>query len=132
MATAKYLGIFMDHSRANLIEFTEEQDLIKTIESEFTHEEKELSMSKGENRMHNKEQQMQLEYYKALGEEILNYQKVILFGPTDAKIELYNLLKEDNKFKNIMLDSASTDKLSENQQFAFVKKYFQKHLFTIL
>lgn len=132
MTAAKYLGIFMDHSKANLIEFTEEQVEFKSIESDFTQEEKEISMSKGENRMHNKEQQMQHEYYKALSEVILNYQKVILFGPTDAKIELYNLLKDDTKFKNIMLDSASTDKLSANQQFAFVKNYFQKHLFPTL
>lgn len=132
MTTAKYLGIFMDHSKANLIEFTDEQEEFKTIKSDFTHEEKEISMSKGENRMHNKEQQMQQEYYNALSDVILNYQKVILFGPTDAKIELYNLLKDDTKFKNIMLDSASTDKLSANQQFAFVKNYFQKHLFPTL
>ncbi len=132
MTTAKYLGIFMDHSKANLIEFTDEQEEFKTIKSDFTHEEKEISMSKGENRMHNKEQQMQQEYYNALSDVILNYQKVILFGPTDAKIELYNILKDDTKFKNIMLDSASTDKLSANQQFAFVKNYFQKHLFPTL
>ena len=86
MTTAKYLGIFMDHSKANLIEFTDEQEEFKTIKSDFTHEEKEISMSKGENRMHNKEQQMQQEYYNALSDVILNYQKVILFGPTDAKI----------------------------------------------
>ena len=39
--------------------------------------------------MHNKEQHEQSDYYKKLGETIKNYTEVLLFGPTDAKVELF-------------------------------------------
>ncbi len=48
--------------------------------------------------MHNKEQQQQSEYYKTLGETIKNYDDVLLFGPTNAKVELLNILKADISF----------------------------------
>ena len=44
----------MDHSIAHLIEFSENSFEIETIETKFTHEEKEKSLAKGESFMHNK------------------------------------------------------------------------------
>jgi hypothetical protein len=91
MTTAKQLGIWMDHSSAHLMEFTTEPIEANIITSKFTHQEKEHSLDKGEHLMHNKEQHQQSDYYKKLGEVIKNYEDVILFGPTDAKVELLNL-----------------------------------------
>ena len=127
MEKAKYLGIWMDHSIAYLMGFSTNPIATKIIKSKFTHEEKELSMTKGENRMHNKEQQQQGEYYKELGEVILNYEEVVLFGPTDAKVELLNILKENHHFDKIKIEVKQTDKMTENQQHAFVREYFSKH-----
>jgi hypothetical protein len=127
MEKAKYLGIWMDHSIAYLMGFSTNPIATKIIKSKFTHEEKELSMTKGENRMHNKEQQQQGEYYKELGEAILNYEEVVLFGPTDAKVELLNILKENHHFDKIKIEVKQTDKMTENQQHAFVREYFSKH-----
>ena len=101
MIKAKYLGIWMDHSTANLMDFSTNPMETKVIKSNFTHEEKELSMTKGENRMHNKEQQFQGGFYKELGEYILHYEEVLLFGPTDAKVELLNILKADHLLQSI-------------------------------
>jgi hypothetical protein len=53
-----------------------------------------------------------------------DYDEVILFGPTDAKSELYNLLKNDHHFDKIRIEVKPADKMTENQQQAFVKKYF--------
>ncbi len=78
--------------------------------------------------MHNKEQQQQAAYYKELGKVIRNYEEVILFGPTDAKVELLNLLKEDHLFAAIKIEVAQTDKMTENQQHAFVKAHFSPHI----
>lgn len=127
MKTTQYLGIWMDNSTAHIIELGQETTETGIIHSKFTHEEREQSLSKGENRMHNKEQQLQTEYYKELGEIIKNYEEVILFGPTNAKVELMNVLKEDHHFDNIKIDVKSADKMTENQQVAFVKDYFLKH-----
>ncbi|MEI9909275.1 MAG: hypothetical protein WDO71_06225 [Bacteroidota bacterium] len=74
--------------------------------------------------MHNKEQHQQSEYYRKLGEVIRNYEAVILFGPTSAKAELLNLLKADNRFTKIKIEIRQTDKMTENQQYAFVREYF--------
>ena len=124
MTTAKKLGIWMDHSNAHLTEFSSEPTGSKTIASEFTHQEKEQTLVKSEKQMHNKEQHKQSEYYKKLGEIIKNYDEVILFGPTDAKQELYNLIKTDHLFEKIKIEVKQSDKMTENQQHAFVKEHF--------
>jgi hypothetical protein len=120
------LGIWMDHSIANLMEFTTDPIETKTIESPFTHQEKEHGLVKSESLMHNKEQHEQKAFYKQLEKIISGYTDVILFGPTDAKMELYNILKADNVFANIKIEVAEADKMTENQQHAFVKKHFSK------
>lgn len=127
MVKAKYLGIWMDHSIANLMEFANNSMDIISIKTKFTHEEKEHSLSMGENKMHVKEQHQQGEYYKEIGEAILNYEEVVLFGPTNAKVELLNLLKKDHHFDDLKIEVVPADKMTVNQQIAFVKEYFSKH-----
>jgi Lhr-like helicase len=124
MKTTKKLGIWMDHTYAHLMEFSASPVETKVIASEFTHQEKMESLSKSENIMHNKKQHEQAEYYKKLGESIRNYQEVIVFGPTRAKSELLNVLRVDNRFEKIKIELKQTDKLTENQQHAFVRDYF--------
>lgn len=124
MKAKKNLGIWMDHSSAHLIEFAADTAETQIIESKFTHEEKDNSLSRSENVMHNKEQHHQAEYYKKLGEVIKNYDEVILFGPTGAKAELSNILEADNHFAKIKIEVKQTDKMTENQQHAYVREYF--------
>ena len=126
MATTKKLGIWMDHSTAHVMEFTNDPIVTKTITSKFTHEAKEHSLGKSENLMHNKEQHEQADYYKKLSEVIKNHEAVVLFGPTDAKAELLNVLRADPRFEKIKIETKSADKMTENQQHAFVKEYFSK------
>ena len=83
-------------------------------------------MGKGESLMHNKEQHQQSEYYKKLGEEIRKFDEVIIFGPTDAKAELFNILKADHRFENINIEVKQADKMTENQKHAFVIEHFSK------
>ncbi len=127
MTTANCLGIWMDHQNANLMEFTADPIRTKTIDSKFTHEAKEQTLAKGESLMHNKEQHEQADYYKQLGATIRNYNEVLLFGPTDAKVELLNTLKADHRFANIKIKIKETDKMTDNQQHAFVREYFSGH-----
>ena len=127
MKTEKNIGIWMDHSSAHLMEFTADPITTTTIESDFTHHVKEESLSKSENLMHNKEQHQQSDYYKKIGEVIKNYKEVILFGPTNAKAELFNILKADHHFENIKIEVKQADKMTENQEHAFVREYFSKN-----
>lgn len=127
MNTTKKIGIWMDHSNAHLMEFTADPITTTTINNDFTHKDKENSLGRSENLMHNREQHDQIAYYKKLGEVIRNHEEVILFGPTDAKVELLNSLNKDHRFANVKITVKQTDKMTVNQQHAFVKKYFSKH-----
>ncbi len=125
----QFLGIWMDHSTAHLMEYTRDSMQTETVESTFTHQDREETLNRSESAMHNKEQQKQRLYYKELGEIIKKYDEVVLFGPTDAKSELFNILQEDHLFDQINIGVEDADKMTENQQHAFVRGYFSKHFF---
>ena len=126
MTATKQLGIWMDHSHANIIEQTSQPVKPKTIESKFTHEEKEQSLSKSENIMHNKEKQQHTAYYKKLSDVIKNYDEVVLFGPTTAKNELANLLKNDHQFEKVHVVVKHADKMTEHEQHTFMQEHFSR------
>jgi hypothetical protein len=129
MKTAKMLGIWMDNSNAHIMELTSHNMETNIVTSAFTNEErKETLGASGEHVMHNKEQQQQSVYYKKLGDIIAGYDDVIIFGPTNAKAELCNVLKADHHFKAIKIEMQSADKMTENQEHAFVKAYFKNKL----
>ena len=75
--------------------------------------------------MHNKEKHMQAAYYKTIGEGIKTFGNVVLFGPTEAKTELYNLLRDDHQFDAIRIEIKDTGKMTEKMMHAFVKDYFK-------
>ncbi len=118
----------MDHANAHLMEFTTDPITTDIISNAYSHREKEHSLGKSEESMHNKQQQSQHEYYKKLGDIIRNYQDVVLFGPTNAKIELLNLLRADHQFEKIKLETKDSDKMTQNEQHAFVRDYFTSRL----
>jgi hypothetical protein len=127
MTTKKKIGIWMDHSTAHLIAFTNESNEVKEIDSAFTKEVKKDVMDKGQKTLHNTEQQDHEKYYRAIGAAIEDCESVILFGPTDAKTELLNQLKQDHHFDHINIQIEHTDKMTYNQEMAFVKAYFSKN-----
>lgn len=125
MKIEKKLGIWMDHSIAHIIEFTDQWNELKTIESNFTHQDKVDSLTKSESLMHNKEQQLQAEFYKKLEEIILKYDDVLLFGATNAKTELFNIIQKDHRFADIKIVVKEADKMSNTQKIFFVSDYFE-------
>ncbi len=114
----------MDHSSAHAMTFVNDSIITEIIESAFTSQDREATLSRNENIMHNKEQQQHGLYYKRIAETIKDYEKVVIFGPTNAKNELANLLKEDHHFNNIEIEVKSADKMTEHQMHTFVKSYF--------
>ncbi|WP_244214224.1 hypothetical protein [Pedobacter jejuensis] len=117
----------MNHSVANLMDYPASPILTRTVECAFTTKAKEESLTRGESTMHTKEQGEQADYYKKLGELIRKYDEVLLFGPTEAKTELYNTFKDNYLFSKIKVEIRSADKMTENQQHAFVKTYFESN-----
>jgi len=58
---------------------------------------------------------------------IKEFDDVLLFGPTSAKNELLNLLRQNHLFEKIKIELKPADKMTENQQQAFVREYFISH-----
>ena len=115
----------MDHAHAHLIEYADPM-ITKIVTSNDTHEDKGETRPEGEKRMHNRDQQLESKYYKELGELIKNYDEVLLFGPTEAKTELSNILENDKDFPKVKIEIRQTDKMTENQEHAFVRDFFSK------
>lgn len=128
MSMVKKVGVWLDHSSAHLTEFAVENEEIKILSSPFTHAQKEKTWGKNENLMHHKEQHQQAAYYKSMAEAIKGYDEVLLYGPTDAKHELFNLLKKDPHFAKTIIEVRDAGKMSENQQQAFVRDHFSKKI----
>jgi len=125
MSTIKQIGIWMDHSSARLLEFSDStKKELKTITSDFTFQDKEETLQRSESEMHNKERQRHNSYYKKIEAVIRNCDEVLLFGPTDAKVELFNLLRKNHHFDPIKIEVKTTDKMTDNQLHAFVKEHF--------
>jgi hypothetical protein len=124
MNNIKQLGIWMDHSNAYLMEFTN-NIIVQRIVSELTNHDAEFNFYKGEKLIHKKEQHLQLSFYKKIGDIIKKYQDVVLFGPTDAKNELLNLIKTDHLFEDIKIEVRNSDKMTEEQMQTFVRNYFE-------
>ena len=124
MKNTKKLGIWMDHSDAFIMELKNDTIVTSSVTSEYSHQESQTDIYKGEKLIHKKEQHLQLSYYKKISEIIRNYDEVLLFGPTDAKNELFNLIKKDHLFSKIPIEVKQSDKLTEQQMQAFVREYF--------
>lgn len=109
MTTVKKLGIWMDYSKAHLMAFSPtiiQTDLIasQTLQHEESHQ--------------------QVIYLKKIGEIILNYEEVILFGSTDAKLDLLYIIINDYRFANVKIQIKQTSLMTENQKHCFVRDYF--------
>ena len=124
MQNPKKIAVYLDHYQAILFNFGITAIEFKSIDSDFNFQDLKEIKQKGESHLHNKEQQLQHKYYENIGDAILDFNEVLLFGPTDAKTELFNVLMENSKFGKIKIVVKASDKLTENQQLEFVNKYF--------
>jgi hypothetical protein len=114
----------MDHSIAHLMEIIDGTIAVYSVKSEFPYPEKGQGLSNGQKLTTDKEQPGVSAYYRKLRDTILNYQKVVLFGPTTAKNELLDLLKFDHQFKNIKIEVKQAANMNSNERIAFVRGYF--------
>jgi len=125
MKTTKQLGIWMDHSIAYLTKLSNGEVEINSIESVPEVDGDEQVVYKDESHSLNKEQRQLSSYYRKLGDAILENDEVILFGPTEAKSELLNVLKDNHLFDKIKIEVKPTDKMTEIQRTTFVKEHFK-------
>lgn len=120
----RLIGVYLDHSSARLMEPLANSFITKEVLSGFTHAEMEYALSRSEHLMHQKEQSEHMKYYREIGGHLKHYDEVLLFGPSTAKDELYNILRDDQAFAGIKIHVRSADKLAPNQQEAFIRDHF--------
>ncbi len=85
----------------------------------------------GSNNEHNKHQREQKElhdYYRMLQKVLAQYDEILLFGPTTAKEELYNILFDDKAFNGKRISVEKSDKMTGNQLLAYVREYFSEQV----
>ena len=120
-ASRKKIGIWMDHSIAHLMEYSKNSFEIKTIESNFTQQQKLNSFKKGEAHMHKKELYEQSKYYKKLIDVVKKYKNTYRMGEIKNEI-----IKKKYKIQGINNELASIEKDKINNyelQINSLKKY---------
>lgn len=125
MKTAKKLGLYLDHASAKLIEFDRDAKDAETVFYNCTNQARDETLQLSEKAIENRKQDSEKIYFKELSDHILKYNEVVLFGPTQAKAELFNFLRKNNKFDEIKIEILPAKKLTANQQHAFVREYFK-------
>jgi len=125
MKAIKRLGIWMDHATARLMEYNTEEQKVTTVNSDIKGLDDQEGLQHSESLLHHKENQSLQAYYKTLIDRIKDYDDIVLFGPTDAKTELYNLIREEHKYDHLKIATQPADKMSYEEQHEFVVHYFK-------
>lgn len=126
MKTIKKLGIWMDHSNAYLIIFSSEVKEPTIICYDYTFQVLKETVGNDDNIMDNMAQHNQNTFYKSIANVIPEYDEVLLFGPTNSKRELYNILKASHQFNDIKIEVHNTGKMNDSDQHTFVRNHFKK------
>jgi hypothetical protein len=115
----------MDHYTAIIFDFNNDStSILKTISSEMNHFVKEEILQKGESHWHNKEQDLQLAFYKRIIDEVELCDELFLFGPTTAKTELLHLIQKQAKLDALKITTKDIDNITENQKIELVNTTF--------
>jgi hypothetical protein len=121
------VGLWIDHKIAIIVILNEKGEEIKKIKSDM---EKHVRFSGGAQESSEEDISERRftnhlnEYYDEVIASISNASSILIFGPGEAKGELKKRL-EDKKIKNLLIDSETVDKMTENQIAAKVREYFK-------
>ena len=128
-------GVWLDKEKALVINLSEKDHKLKTIESDisnrdrFEGERKEYGRFGGqflsmENKKKNRIKKQSLEYLKRIISVIKNSDEIVLFGPAEMKTDLEKLILKDNNLKDRLVGVETADSMTENQMVAWVKEFY--------
>ncbi|MEZ7504547.1 hypothetical protein [Flavobacterium sp. Arc2] len=126
MKNTNQLGLWMDDTVAYLVQFTTKPFTIQTIVREFHTEDKKSNLIKKILLLSSYKETGLNKHYNKIGKELLKYEKIILFGPSEAKLYFFDFLNKDERFLNLKIEVKDADKMSVNEQHEFIKEYFGK------
>src|SRR5689334_454245 len=130
------IGVWMDHSKACLIDLAKSTKTISTIKSPIKPRrifgEKSDGTRLGNNRStnneyskHEKEKNIEHAYFKKLVDTLSEYDEIFLFGPTTARKEFRNYVLKEKLLTGKKITSHAADYLTDNQMVEQVRNYFQ-------
>ena len=125
MKATKRLGIWLDHTTARAVEYNTENQQVQTLKSDLQGLDDQDSAQHSESLLHHKENQHLKAFYKEIIDVLKEYDEILLFGPTTAKTELFNLIREEHKYDHLKIEVKSAEKMSPPEEHAFVVNYFK-------
>lgn len=126
-------ALWLDHSQAHLIRLRKDKVVVDTLFSEYetrvriegeTADGTKVGKFRSSNREHTKHQKQQNQlnkYFKELAAKIAKYDFIYLFGPTTAKNQLLNHIRNEGKAKGKTYVVDSADSMTFPQMIARAK-----------
>ncbi len=133
----KLFGLWVDHEKAIIVSLIDGSHKVTHVESDieghFRLKDDSQSFSPSNLQGNTIESKMDSRYHKYLNiyfQHIIDALKeakhIFIFGPGEAKIELKKRIEKNNILLNKISGIEASDKLTEPQIVAKVKKYFSK------
>ena len=123
--TEKFLGIYLDHVKARLVEYRGGRTVYENLNSGLYTEDKKNSQLQG-SIPEKKKTELLHNYYQALITKMKKYSRVVLFGPGDAKVELNQRALSLLDMNSIDVNVSKENSLSDQQIDLFVREYFEQ------
>jgi hypothetical protein len=121
MTTNRKTGVWMDHSNAFIVKLTDSSHLPQIIASGFDMPLKRRMPPQSEKTRLSILHRKKRTYHKSIAAALIESDEVFLFGPTDAKRELFKMLRNDENFDAIPIafdHSFHVKDLQENNCFS--------------
>ena len=107
----------MDHFSAHIILFANTAHMPQTITSGLTIPDSEMALKKRTSAMLSIRQQQETAYHNDIASALRESDEVVLFGPTDAKKELFKMLRKDQHFDSTSIEIYNSYKMTGSQEY---------------
>lgn len=128
MKATKKVGVWLDHASASVMEYGTDNHKVTTVASDLQGLDNQSGLQHSEDVLHNRENQHLNAYYQDLIAVLKDYDEILLFGPTNAKTELLNLIREEHKYDHLKIATKPADRMTQPEEQAFVVNFFETSL----
>jgi hypothetical protein len=132
-----YTGLWIDHRQAVIVSITDEGETIKRINSDI---ERKVRLSGGsrtsktpygpqqvsvDGKQEERIKRQLRQYYRAILRRIQDANKILIFGPGEAKTEFKKEMEKSGELAAKKITVETADKMTERQIAASVRQFFR-------
>jgi hypothetical protein len=110
----------MDESVAYLLEEKNDENIITIIEAE----DEAQPVQEDTNSPAQRRRKKNHAFFKKVFEAVKDFDKVLLFGPVSARMEILNRIRASKLSHIEILNKSAGDIITENQKIEFINQYF--------